>query len=162
MYELFILVILVAVIVWSIRGGKPRLEEPVVVRCPGKYHITLAPQLAYAQPFLEQVAGRFALSYSGRNDFPAQYFGIGEAHAQGYLLAVAMRTGVLYFQAIAPQPLHNNAGTDLEMLREFSSVVMSQLPLAEPVDTAGAELLRAAVDAEGASLNMNVKILPEA
>lgn len=156
MYELIILVILVAVIVWSIRGGGKL--EPVIIHRPGRYHITLAPQLAHVQPFTEQIAARFALSHTAPNGFPSQYFEIRDSQQRDYLLAIAMRGGVLYFQAINPP---RAADGRLPALREFSAAVMAQLPLTEPVDVAGAEHLRTAVETVAKSSGAEAKVLAE-
>jgi len=158
MYELAILALLIVVIVLSIRGGKPVVQVPVIIHRPGQYHITLAPQLAYAQTFIEQIVLQFAQLHKPNGDIPGQYFEIRGPQAACYLLAIAMRGGVLYFQAINPQPSQRDGG-NLEMLRDFSAAVIARLPLTEPLDGTGAESLRAAVDTVAGSSGIEAKVL---
>jgi len=165
MFELFLLILLVTIIVLSIRSGKSVvLDEPIIIHRPGQYHITLAPQLNLAQTFIEQIAKQFALSYSPQGNIPSQYFEVRDpqASAQGgtcYLLAIAWRGGMLYFQAINPQPSLHNAEGHLKTLREFSEAVLALHPLTEPVDAAEAEHLRATVDWVANQSMITVKIL---
>ena len=117
LFELFLLILLVTIILWSIRSGKSVvLDEPIIIHRPGQYHITLAPQLKRAQTFIEQIAKQFALSPAPPGDLPSLYFEVRDPQvfAEGqtcYLLAVAWRGGMLYFQAINPQPLRADADT---------------------------------------------------
>ncbi len=57
MIELIILVILITLVVLTIRSGKSVvLENPLIIERAGQYHITLAPQLNLALPFIEAIA----------------------------------------------------------------------------------------------------------
>ena len=166
MFELFLLILLVTIIVLSIRSGKSVvLDEPIIIHRTGQYHITLAPQLSLAQTFIEQIAKQFALSHTPQGDTPSQYFEVRDPQfAQGetgYLLAIAWRGGMLYFQAINPQPLLRDTNSHLKTLREFSEAVLALHPLTEPVDAAEAEHLRATVDWVANQSMITVKILDE-
>jgi len=162
MYELAILVLLVFVIVLSIRGGRPAVQEPVVIHIQGQYHITLAPQLTRIQPFIEKIALLFKQSHKHGGDMAGQYFEIFDKKASCYLLAIGLRGGVLYFQAINPQPLRNGAQGNLNTLREFSAAVMVQLPLTGPIDPKGAEHLRAVLNDVAESFGVEINDLVDA
>lgn len=113
MYEGFLLLALVAVVVLAIRTGT---ANPVVIRQAG-LHATLAPQLQRTQGFLEQIASAYAGDQAC--DVSTHYFEVRDQVGR-YLLAVGLRSGVFYFQAILP-PLK---GDDEQMLRLFSERVM--------------------------------------
>lgn len=147
MYELLILGLLVTIVVAVLRGGKP--VEPLIVHSTGRYHITLAPQLGHQQAFLEQIAGQFSLGRSPHGDLPAQYYevtasGSGGAPEAAYLLAISLRKGTLYFQAIVSPP-SGDAASRLKSLRDYSEAVLAQLPVVDPADASDLEALRAAV-----------------
>src|SRR4030065_2160885 len=99
MVELFLLTLLVALIVLSIRRGKPvGLDNPIIIQRPGQYHITLAPQLDRAHTFIEQIAARFSLSHPPQGELPSQFFevrdpGVLAREGRSYLLAVAYQRG---------------------------------------------------------------------
>jgi hypothetical protein len=140
------------------------LENPVIIQRPGQYHITLAPQLNRAQTFIEQIARQFVLLHPQKGDLPTQYFEVRDPRvfSQGessYLLAIALRGGILYFQAVNPKPLLHDADSHYKTLREFSESVLQHHPLTEPADELGAEQLRAAVDTIAGQLQIAVKTL---
>ena len=59
MIEFTTIVTLAILFLIFFRPGKtPPLENPLVIERPGQYHMTLAPQLNLAQPFIEEVASR--------------------------------------------------------------------------------------------------------
>jgi len=159
MYELAVLVLLVFVIVLSIRGGRPVVQEPVVINIQGQYHITLAPQLTRIQPFIEKIVLLFKQSPPSCGDIPGQYFEVIDATAPEYLLAISRRGGVLYFQAINPQPSRGDAQGRLNTLREFSSAVLAQLPLSDPTDAKGVEQLRVVLDSIAESSRVEIRDL---
>lgn len=167
MFELFLLIIIVTLVVLMIRGGKRvKLESPVIIQRPGQYHITLAPQLSGAQTFIEKIAGQFTQSHPLGGDLPTQYFEVSDpkVFSQGgsfYLLAIALRGGVLYFQAVNPMPLLNDADSHYKTLREFSEAVLQNHPVLEPADGQWAEKLRLAVDTIAGQLQIVVKTLPQ-
>lgn len=164
--ELFILALLVTIVVFSIRGGKRTvLDAPVIIHHPGQYHITIAPQLSCAQPFIEQIAAQFALSHPPQGDLPSLYFEVRDPQVldQGetcYLLAIARRGGILYFQAINPPPLRNT-DSYLKALRAFSEAVLALHPFKTPIDMSGAEQLRAIVDSVASQSNISLSRLDQ-
>lgn len=142
MYELLILALLIIVIVLALRPARP--AAPLVVHSPGRYHLTLAPQLGDQQSFFEQIADLYLLSHAPQGDLPGLFFRVSAGEAAGYLLAIAQRKGTLYFQAI-DTPAGRDQDGQLEAIREFSGAVLAQLPLADVVDAAGADALHSAV-----------------
>ncbi|MDO9054495.1 MAG: hypothetical protein Q7U37_11285 [Gallionella sp.] len=152
MYEALLLAILIALVILLIR--KPvLLDSPLIIQRPGQYHLTLAPQLAHTRNFLELIAGKFGETAPHEGDIATQYFEVRETPASGaYLLAVGFRAGVLYFQAINPQPLLKDADSHYETARSFSEQVMAQLaPVAGNRDAGS---LRAAVEVAAQQLNI--------
>ncbi len=184
MVELFLLTLLVTLIVLSIRRGKPvRLDNPIIIQRPGRYHITLAPQLDRAQTFIEQIAARFPLpnplpqageeaneslrEFFVKGELPSQFFevrdpGVPAREGGSYLLAATYRGGLLYFQAIEPQPVLRDADSHLKQIREFSGAVLALHPLEHPAGVDEAEKLRNAVETAAQQMNITVEMLPEA
>jgi len=166
--ELFLLALLIGLVVLIIRGGKPvALDNPLVIQSPGQYHITLAPKLDRAQTFIEQIAAQFVQSHPPQGDLPGQFFEVRDPdvfaqEGNFYLLAAAYRGGLLYFQAINPQPLMRDSDSHLKQVREFSEAVLALHPLEHPVDGDEAEKLRCAVEMTARQSNITVKILTEA
>jgi hypothetical protein len=168
MGESLLLITLITLVVLTIRRARPViLENPVIIQRPGQYHITLAPQLNRAQTFIEQIAKQFTQLHPPESDLSTQYFEVRDpkVFSQGessYLLAIALRGGVLYFQAVNPKPLLRDADSHYKTLREFSESVLQHHPLSEPMDELGAEKLRAAVDTIAGQLKISVKVLQTA
>ena len=167
MGESLLLITIITLVVLAIRRARPVvLENPVIIQRPGQYHITLAPQLNRAQTFIEQIVRQFSESHPPSGDLPGQYFEVRDPSVfsrgeSSYLLAIALRGGVLYFQAVNPKPLLHDADSDYKTVREFSESVLQHHPLSEPVDEQCAEKLRFAVDTIAAQLQIAVKILPQ-
>ncbi len=168
MVELFLLALLITVIVLSIRRGKPTvLDNPLIIQRLGQYHITLAPQLNRAQTFIEKIADQFALSPPPQGDLPSQFFEVRDRNVPAqegsfYLLSAAYRGGLLYFQAINPQPLLRDADSHLKQLREFSEAVLALHPLEHPAPGDEVEKLRSAIEMAAHQLKIAVKMLTEA
>jgi hypothetical protein len=165
--ELFILAILLTLVVLGIRGGRSAaLDKPLIIQSPGRYHITLAPQLDRAQTFIDQIAGQFAQALPFPGDIPGQYFAVRDPdvlaqEGKFYLLAVSYIGRLLYFQAIDPQPLLRDSDSHLKQVREFSEAVLALHPLAHPADDDEVAKLRNAVDLAARNLNISVKPLTE-
>lgn len=163
MFELFLLIALVVVVVLAIRGGKPVvLDNPLVIHRPGEFHIILAPQLKRAQTFIEHVAKQCGQAGSPAGDVPTQFFEVRDSVAQGeagYLLAASWRAGTWFFQAINPQPSLNDKNSNLHTLRAFSEAVLSQYPLTDPVDGQYQQNLRQAVEGAAVPFNIDVRVL---
>ncbi|HCI53677.1 MAG TPA: hypothetical protein DE312_10255 [Gallionella sp.] len=148
MYEGFLLLALVAVVVLAIRPGT---ANPVVIHQAG-LHATLAPQLQRTQGFLEQIANSFAGDKTC--DIATRYFDASD-QAGRYLLAAGLRSGVFYFQAILP-PLK---GDDAQMLRLFSEQVMIDIPCREYQDNS--DLLLQAVGTTAKLMNITCFKFPD-
>lgn len=109
MIETFTIITLSVLFLIFFRPGKtPPLNNPLVIEHPGQYHMTLAPQLNLAQPFIEDIVKLI----SGQNYWAqfsmTQYFAVQDkqvrAHGSDcYLLAITLRNGMLYFQAASPK-----------------------------------------------------------
>jgi len=167
MGESLLLITIITLIVLTIRRARPVvLENPVIIQRPGQYHITLAPQLNRAQTFIEQIAKQFTQLHLPEHDLPTQYFEVRDPRVfskgeSSYLLAIALRDGMLYFQAVNPKPLLRDADSHYKTLRDFSESVLQHHPLSEPADELGAEKLRAAVDTIATQMKIAVKIFHE-
>lgn len=144
MIELALLIAVVAAVVLALRGGGGA-DEPVIVRLPGQYHITLAPQLESSRSFVEALAQRLVGGSHPSGDTPTRCFRIGRED-DFYLLAVAFRKGVFFIQAIAPRPLVRDDASHLASLREFSDAVLLHYPPVPPLDAEGAENVDNAVE----------------
>lgn len=161
MGESLLLITIVTLVVLTIRRARPVvLNNPVVIQRPGQYHITLAPQLNQAQNFIESIAKQFAGLPQPQGDIPPQYFEVRDpkVFAKGescYLLAIAFRGGMLYFQAVNP-----DADSHHRTVYEFSESVLAQHPLPGREDVQGAGKLCGAVEAVAGQLNIAVKALP--
>ena len=109
-------------------GKTPPLENPLVIERPGQYHMTLAPQLNLAQPFVEDLAGR--LGSLASMDCDTVYLEVKDRQvtAHGfdfYLLAITRRNGMLLFQAARPA---SQSGNQLEVISEFAKGVLKRFP----------------------------------
>jgi hypothetical protein len=135
--ELFILTTVTLVVLAMVRPGKtPPLDNPLIIERPGKYHMTLAPQLNLAQTFIEEIAGLLAPCAAGKNS-ATLCFEVRDkeitAHGQNfYLLAVTQRNGMLYFQAIASQT--SDPKVCSAALLQFADAVLVNIPLTGNVD----------------------------
>ena len=165
MGESLLLITIITLVVLTIRRAKPVvLENPVIIQRPGQYHITLAPQLNRAQTFIEQIARQFTQAHPLQGDLPTQYFEVRDPKVfsrgeSAYLLAIALRGGVLYFQAVNPKPLLHDADSHYKTVREFSESVLLHHPFTAPADERGPEKLRAAVDTIAGQFQIAVKAL---
>ncbi|MBK9160487.1 MAG: hypothetical protein IPM27_02795 [Nitrosomonadales bacterium] len=164
MFELFILIALVALVVLAIRGGSAKALAPLIVQRDGQCHLTLAPQLAVAQTFLEDIAGHFAESDHSSGDTTTLYLEISDPDVivrnnEVYLLAAAVRGGVLYFQAIELPRTDCDADDRLEAICTFSEAVLQHHAPREPTDETGRVRLRASIDAIAARSRITTKVL---
>ncbi len=129
MIEFTTIVTLAILFLIFFRPGKtPPLENPLVIERPGQYHMTLAPKLNLAQPFVEEVASR--LGSAALPDCDTVFFEVRDkqvtAHGfDSYLLAISKRNGMLLFQAA--RPLSKDANP-LQVIREFSQGVLARFP----------------------------------
>lgn len=109
-------------------GKTPPLDNPLVIQRPGQYHMTLAPKLNLAQPFIEAIAKRLADDNDINASSATLYFEVSDkqvvAHGDTfYLLALTRRERMLYCQAVSPvgADLSNNFDT----IRQAAATVLS-------------------------------------
>lgn len=147
MIETLTLITLCILFLAFFRPGKtPPMKNPLVIERPGKYHVTLAPLLNLAQPFVEAIAQRLLESPNGSGDSTTQFFEVQDvlvtAHGHAtYLLAITKRNGMLYFQAASPV---NNID-HLQTISEFSRKGLAKFPFSgEPDDSINQEIVSAA------------------
>lgn len=130
MIEFTTLVTLCVLYLVFFRNGKtPALKSPLVVERPGQYHLTLAPQLNLAQPYIESIGSRL-MSDEIKPDSATQFYEVRDKQvaAHGfdfYLLAITRRNGMLYFQAA--RPTSKNEAGKLPAIREFSDAVLMKI-----------------------------------
>jgi hypothetical protein len=166
MGESLLLLTIITLIVITIRRARPViLENPVIIQRPGQYHITLAPQLNRAQNFIEQIAKQFMQSHPDVRDLPTLYFEVRDPKVfskglNSYLLAISMRGGILYFQAVNPKSKQHDAGSYYKTLHDFSESVLQHHSFSGPADEHGAEKLHKIVDSIAAQFMIVVNALP--
>ncbi len=132
MIELTLVTMVLLIVVFVIKPGRtPPLQNPLIIDRTGKYHITLAPQLNLAQPFIEDIAKQLNKIDNMPLNSSTHYFEVRDsdvkAHGKNYyFLAVTQRNGKLYFQAISS---HAGFPQDrLNELKEFANAVLINLP----------------------------------
>ncbi len=111
-------------------GKTPPLNNPLIIERPGVYHMTLAPQINLAQPFIEAVAKIIGVSSDLTKHSSTQYFEVrdNQVTAHGYdcyLLAVTQCNAMLYFQATSPQS--SDSSTYLRIIHGFADTVINRL-----------------------------------
>lgn len=162
MGETLLVVTIVTLIILTIRRAKPVvLQNPVTIQRPGQYQIILAPQLNRAQVFIERIAKEFIQMHPPQGDLPTQYLQVRDpvVFAEGescYLLAVTLRAGELYFQAINPQPLIYDADSHRKTLREFSEPLLDLHPYSQSADEHWEKNLRDAINNIATQLKISV------
>lgn len=167
MIEFFILTILTLLVIAIIRPGKtPPLDNPLIIERPGEHHMTLAPQLNLAQPLLEAISKEIRAQGQVHKNCATQCFEVRDKqvkpHGQDfYLLAITLRNGMLYFQAIAPRPLVRDSDSHFNMLMEFSHAVLANVPAPDAYNTEGCEEIAAATNIAAQKFQANIKHLPE-
>ncbi len=128
MLETITLITLSLILMSILRPGKtPPLDNPLVIERPGHYHMTLAPLLNLAQPFIEALAGRIGSSHDPAQYSATQYFEVRDnqvtAHGHDcYLLAATQRNGIMFFQAASPSGGDQNSRR--KIIGEFAEAVL--------------------------------------
>jgi hypothetical protein len=131
MIETITLITLSLLLMSILRPGKtPPLDSPLIIERPGQYHMTLAPKLNLAQPFIEIVAGLVGKPDLGSQFSTTQYFEVRDNQVTShgfeyYLLAITFRNGLLYFQANSPNGKQSNSR---RMICEFAESVLVNYP----------------------------------
>lgn len=145
-------------------GKTPPLEKSLVIERGGQYHLTLAPQLNLAQPFIESIAARLAGADTQSQSSETRYFEVRDpqvtAHGfEFYLLAITLRNGIWFFQAARPHTRESNAQFDT--LYQFSHGVLSGFPDEEIATPDWAEKITAVINDEAKTRNIQLKPLSE-
>ncbi len=143
MFEGLILIVVVTAVVLAIRPGKKVQLAPLVIDRPGQFYITLDPQLEQLQEFLENIFSEFSLLNDVAGDIPTQYFEVYQPDRVVYLLAVGLRNGILYFQAINPG---TQCKKSHEAIKQFSEQVLLHHPVVDSASVRGETLLCEAVE----------------
>ena len=112
-------------------GKTPPLENPLVIERPGEYHMTLAPQLNLAQPFIEEIVRCIGTSGEALPDCETKYFEVRDRQVKAhgfdfYLLAITRRHGMLFFQAVRPAAKDQASG--LQTISDFAGSVLARFP----------------------------------
>ncbi len=163
MFELTLLTVLGVIVVLAVRRGKPViLDKPLIINRVGKFHATLAPQLNLAQGLIEQVHAQLVANgqVAGESDvlcYQVQDANVCRSAPGFYLLAVSLRQGVLYFQAILPQPLIRDADSHAATVQAFAQQVMCELP--PPVDVQARSAITQAVARAAQHLSIFIQAL---
>jgi hypothetical protein len=129
-------------------GKTPPLEKSLVIERVGQYHLTLAPQLNLAQPFIEALAAHLGSAVASEQNSETQFFTVRDkqvaAHGfEFYLLAITQRNGMWLFQAA--RPLAKDDAEQLPVISEFAHDVLARFLLDEaPTIACGEEIVAAA------------------
>lgn len=148
MIELTILTIVTLVVLSLVRPGKtPPLDNPLIIERPGRYHMTLAPQLNLAQPLIEDIVKQLGSFGDAAQNSATLCFEVRDkevtAHGQNfYQLAVTQRNGMLYFQAIASQAGYPKDRAQAAI--EFANNVLANIPLSGEPDASMSERITSA------------------
>lgn len=110
-------------------GKTPPLKNPLVIERPGQYHMTLAPHLNLAQPFIEELARHIGTSDEASSE--TKYFEVRDKQVTShgfdfYLLAITRRKKMLFFQAA--RPLSKDQTGQLHTISEFAHSVLARFP----------------------------------
>jgi hypothetical protein len=141
-------------------GKTPPLQNPLLIERPGRYHLTLAPQLNLAQVFIEAVADKIAESAEAMQNSETYYFEVSDkqvaAHGyDAYLLAITQREGMLFVQAASPES--NDQSVQLQTIRDFSHAVLARYPDDEAHGSG--EKIIAAVQTEAKRRDISIRML---
>lgn len=151
MFELGLLIVVVFTVGWLIRPRKSVPLSPLVID-NSYYHLTLDPVLSEEQSMFDEVAAGYAALQLPAKNVATQYFQIrpsaeNSSSPSVYLLAMSVRHGKLYFQAIRPTPISLANELLLPQIRQFAEAVMVNLPIGGDSDTpmqfGAQEILRA-------------------
>lgn len=111
-------------------GKTPPLDNPLVIERSGQYHMTLAPKLNLAQPFIEAIVKQIGTLSDTTLCSATQYFEVRDKQVTShghdvYLLAITVRNGMLYFQAASPQ---GGGQGNYRTINEFADAVLARFP----------------------------------
>ncbi len=136
MLETFLAVASLITLIILVRRANRRvvLPNPVLLQREGEYSALLAPHLNTAQPLIEGFIQIMGTKHDATKNSTTQYFEVRDKHttAHGhafYLLAITLRGGMLYFQAISPRDLINgDDDSHLKTAQEASARILSHVP----------------------------------
>lgn len=160
-------IIITIIVVLTLRNTKRvALENPLILNRTGQYHATLAPRLNIAQTFIETIAQQLSDPPGRGQDSVTQCFEVSDPEAASlgqarYLLAITMRHGLLYFQAI---PSHSSVGGqdgDFAMLMESAHGVLARMPVTGVHATETDESIIVAASMAAKKLGIHIKQLRE-
>ncbi|MDD2686634.1 MAG: hypothetical protein PHY62_10780 [Gallionella sp.] len=136
MFELALLIALVALVVAALRGGQAGSNNPLVLSLPDHYHFTLSSQLACVQPFLHLIVERATNIARTASDAPTLFFHVRDIvlHDGEYLLAIALRQHTLYIQAINQAANLTSDQARYAAVEAFSGAVMIHHPFVAQAD----------------------------
>lgn len=163
MIETFTIITLSVLLLIFFRPGKtPPLNSSLVIERPGQYHMTLAPQLNLAQPFIEDVvklisAQNFLAQFSMTQYFVVQDRQVTAHGLDSYLLAITLRNGTLYVQASSPKSGDSNKFHDI--ISESVNSVLARLPSAGLHNRAVDERIVAAAQEAAQSRRIHIQHL---
>lgn len=151
MYELWILLVLLVLVLWSLRTRPAIFDNPVINQVDNVYHATVAPHLVRSHGFIEQIVNQLAVTDCSAGDSDTLCYEVRDAQLH-YLLAVSLRAGVLYFQVISPARLRE---ANYRVLREYADQVL----IHHPVRCTGAFGAVLAQGVEAVAVRLNIVCL---
>lgn len=145
MLETLLAVVSLIALIMLVRSAYRRVTQPVALPNPvlvqheGEYSALLAPHLSIAQPLVESFihtlhAQLNVIKLDTSKNSSTLYFKIHDQGATAhrrkfYLLAITLRDGILYFQAVSPRPRGNHdQGGLLKTVQEASSRALANVP----------------------------------
>ena len=156
-------IIITIIIVLTLRNTKHAvLENPVILNRTGQYHAILAPKLNIAQTFIEAIAKQRPGPRDASQNSATQCFEVRDPQAAAighelYLLAITMRNGMLYFQAIVPRPLINDQDSHFNMLMESAHGALTDITATGMHSTEMDERIITAIDTAAQKLGIDIK-----
>ncbi|RFC36846.1 MAG: hypothetical protein DID90_2727553506 [Candidatus Nitrotoga sp. LAW] len=156
-------IIITIIIVLTLRNTKHAvLENPVILNRTGQYHAILAPKLNIAQTFIEAIAKQLPGPRDASQNSGTQCFEVRDPQAAAighelYLLAITMRNGMLYFQAIVPRPLINDQDSHFNMLMESAHGALADITATGIHSTEMDECIITAIDTAARKLGIGIK-----
>lgn len=158
-------IIITIIVVLTLRNTKRAvLENPVILNRTGQYHATLAPKLNISQTFIEAIAKQIPGPRDASQNSSTQCFEVRDPEAAAighelYLLAITMRNGMLYFQAIVPHPLiSGDHDSHFNMLMESAHGALAHIPATSGVhNTELDEHIIAAAGTAARKLGIDIK-----
>ncbi|CAH1904579.1 conserved hypothetical protein [Candidatus Nitrotoga sp. HW29] len=157
-------IIITIIIVLTLRNTKRAvLENPLILNRTGQYQAILAPKLNIAQTFIETIAQQIPSPRDESQSSSTQCFEVHDPEAAAigqelYLLAITIRHGLLYFQAIVPRPLINDQDSHFNMLMEAAHNALASIPTTGGIPTTKAdESIITATNTAAQKLSIDIK-----